>query len=61
MRLFLADVTARLEGWIGLAARNVLDLLFGPELAQCAEPVFHVERLGNLAVSDGLNIDCHDS
>src|SRR6185437_10957465 len=34
--------------------------LCGAELADGAEPVFHVEGPGDLAVADGLDIDRHD-
>src|SRR5712691_5532758 len=34
--------------------------LLGAELPQRTQPVFEVVSLGNLAVSDGLNIDGHD-
>ena len=34
--------------------------LFGADLSYGTEPVFHVERLCNFAVLDGLDVDCHD-
>src|SRR5271167_3375147 len=34
--------------------------LFGAKLRQRAEPVLHVIGGGDLAVLDGLYIDCHD-
>src|SRR5205807_10459227 len=34
--------------------------LFRPKLSERAQPVLHMERLGDLAVLDGLNIDRHD-
>src|SRR5437660_1215956 len=34
--------------------------LFRPKLSERAQPVLHMERLGDLAVLDGLNIDRQD-
>ncbi len=38
---------------------NVLAPLPGAKLPQRAEPVFHVVGFGDVAVFDGLDIDCH--
>src|SRR3984893_12111107 len=38
------------------ASRSV----FRPKLSECAEPVLHVKRFGDLAVRDSLNVDRHD-
>src|SRR2546427_9980077 len=42
------------------ASFRVCSRLLGAQLPQGTEPVFEVVGPGNLAVSDGLNIDRHD-
>src|SRR3989475_11540003 len=42
------------------ASFRILRRLLGAQLPQGTEPVFEVVGPGNLAVSDGLNIDRHD-
>src|SRR5258708_19663374 len=42
------------------AQNHVCSRLLGAQLPQGTEPVFEVVGPGNLAVSDGLNIDRHD-
>ena len=44
----------------GALSRKNQEVLLGAQLSQGAEPVFEVVGPGNLAVSDGLNIDRHD-